>query len=76
MTTEQIKLCGRIMRPGYFRGDQVQLYGERFDLISDPFCVGDNSVRVYALEQRSGRTRRVLIPLNIVRAAQEQDRAA
>jgi hypothetical protein len=76
MTTEQVTLCGRIKRLGYSRGNQVQLYGERFDLISDPFCVGDNSVRVDALEQRSGRTRRVRIPLNIVRAAEEHDRAA
>ena len=76
MTTEQVTLCGRIKRLGYSRGNQVQLYGERFDLISDPFCVGDNSVRVDALEQRSGRTRRVRIPLNIVRAVEEHDRAA
>jgi hypothetical protein len=32
----------------------VQLYGERFDLISDPFCFGDNCVLVDALERRSG----------------------
>jgi hypothetical protein len=76
MTTEQVTLCGRIKRLGYSRGNQVELYGERFDLISDPFCVGDNSVLVDALEQRSGCTRRVRIPLNIVRAAEEQDRAA
>ena len=34
---------------------QVQLYGERFDLISDPFRVGNNCVLVDALEQRSQR---------------------
>jgi hypothetical protein len=74
MTIEQVTLCERIKRLGYSSGGQVQLYGERFDLISDPFCVGDDCVLVDALEQRSGHTRRVRIPVNIVRLAKEQHR--
>jgi hypothetical protein len=54
MTTKQVTLCGWIKRLGYSRGRQVQLYGERFDLMSDPFCVGDNCILVDALERRSG----------------------
>jgi hypothetical protein len=72
MTTKQVTLCGWIKRLGYSRGSQVQLYGELFDLISDPFCVGDNCVLVDALEQRSGRKRRVRIPQNIVRVARNK----
>ncbi len=55
MTTEQVTLCGRIKRLGYSRGNQVQLYGERFDLIPDPFRIGNNCILVDALEQRSRR---------------------
>jgi hypothetical protein len=55
MTTEQVTLCGEIKRLGYSRGGQVQLYGERLDLISDLFRVGKNCVLVEALEQRSQR---------------------
>ena len=55
MTTEQVTLCGRIKRLGYSHDDQVQLYGERFDLIPDPFRIGNNCILVDALEQRSQR---------------------
>ena len=71
MTTKQVTLCEWIKRLGYYRGCQVQLYGERFDLVSDPFCVAGNCVFVDALERRSGHKRRVHIPRNIVRVAEE-----
>jgi hypothetical protein len=75
MTKEQITLCKRISRLGYAQNSRVKLYGEVFDLLSDPVSAGDNLVFVDALEQRSGRVRRVRIPLNIVHMA-NQDRGA
>ena len=36
MTKERYTLCESIKRLGYARNNQVRLYGEVFDLVSDP----------------------------------------
>ena len=36
MTKQQDTLCESIKRLGYARNNQVKLYGEVFDLVSDP----------------------------------------
>ena len=53
----------------------MRLYGEVFDLVSDPISIGDNFVFVDALERKSGRVRRIRIPLSIVHMA-DRDRTA
>ncbi len=69
MTDPTIKLCQRIKRLGYAQDHQVKLYGEVFELLSDPFIVGENLILVDARERRSGRVRRVRVPINIVEMA-------
>jgi hypothetical protein len=76
MTREQFTLCEAIKRLGYAKNNQVRLYGEIFDLVSDPVSVGDNFVFVDALEWKSGRVRRVRIPPTIVQMAKKHRRAA
>jgi hypothetical protein len=74
MTKEQVTLCEQMKRLGYAQDCRVTLYGEVFDLMSDPFCIGA-CIFVDAWEQRSGRVRRICIPKKILRAA-KQDRDA
>ena len=62
-------LCETIRRLGYAKGNQVRLYGEAFELVSDPVSVGENFVFVDALERRSGKVKRVRIPPTIVQMA-------
>ena len=62
-------LCETIKRLGYAQNNQVRLYGDVFDLVSDPVRVGENFVFVDAVEQKSGRVRRVRIPPTIVQMA-------
>ena len=69
-------LCERIKRLGYAQNNQVRLYGEVFDLVSDPVSVGENLVFVDALERKSGQLRRVRIPPTIVQMARIKRRAA
>ena len=69
-------LCETIRRLGYAKGNQVSLYGEAFDLVSDPVSVGENFVFVDALERKSGQVRRVRIPPTIVQMARIKRRAA
>jgi hypothetical protein len=58
--------CETLKRLRYTRNNQVTLYGEVFDLLSDPIRVGEDFVFVNALERKSGHVRRVSIPRTIV----------
>lgn len=69
-------LCEQLKRLGYARNNQVTLYGEVFDLVSDPIRVGVDFVFVDALERKSGLVRRVTIPRTIVQMASKHRRAA
>lgn len=71
MTKEEVIICETIKRLGYGQNNQVRLYGEIFDLVSNPVSVGDNFVFVDALERKSGQVRRVRIPLAIVYRAKQ-----
>ncbi len=71
MIVEEVTLSERIRRLGYAKGTQVKLYGQTFDLVSDPVYAGGDLVFVDALEQKSGRRTRVRIPLNIVHVARQ-----
>jgi len=74
--TQQNTLCETIKRLGYAQNKQVRLYGEVFELTSDPFSLGRNLVFVDGLERESGRLRRVRIPLTIVQMAKKDRHAA
>ena len=76
MTNTTMELCQRIKRLGYAQDHQIALYGQVFELLSDPFVIGHDLVFVDAREQRSGHRRRVRIPLNIVEMAKRDLRAA
>jgi hypothetical protein len=65
-----------IKRLGYAQNNQVSLYGEVFELVSDPVSVGENFVFVDALEQKSGQVKRVRVPPSIVQKARTKCRAA
>jgi len=65
-------LCEKIKRLGYAQNNQVRLYGEVFDLVSDPVSVGENFVFVDGLERKSGHLRRVRIPSTIVEMARKK----
>ena len=68
-------LCEKIKRLGFAQNSQVRLYGEVFDLLSDPISVGENLVFVDALD-RNGHAKRVRIPRAIVQMARIRRRAA
>ena len=69
MTEKQINLFARLQRLGFTKGNQMKLYGEVFQLVSEPILLADNVVLVDATEAKSGLSRRVRIPLPIVNMA-------
>jgi hypothetical protein len=76
MTKKQVNLCEKLKRMGFAHENQLKLYGEVFELLSDPIVVEDELVLVDAIEKRSGQLRRVRIPLPIVNMASRGRTAA
>jgi hypothetical protein len=76
MTKQQVSLCDRLKRLGFSNENQLKLYGQEFDLVSDPIVVANDVVFVDAIEKRSRQRRRVRIPLPIVHMANRELRAA
>lgn len=69
-------LCETLKRLGYAQNNQVVLYGEVFDLVSDPVRVGESFVFVDAPDRKSGHIRHVRTPRTIVQMARMKRRAA
>ena len=76
MTKQQTKICDRLKRLGYSHGNRVRVYGEEFELISDPITIQEQLVFVDGVEQKSGDVRRIRIPLPIVRMIHQDLRVA
>ncbi len=76
MTSHNSGLCERLKRLGFAQENQMKLYGEEFELLSDPLIVANDLVFVDAIEKKSRQQRRVRIPLPIVKMANQERRAA
>ncbi len=60
-------ICERLIELGYAMRKRVRMYGEEFELISNPF-VDESGFAVQALSSRTGETRQLRIPLSVLRA--------
>ena len=76
MTEKQIILSASLKRLGFTTGNHIKLYGEVFELVSEPIVMADNTVMVGVTEQKSGQSRRIRIPLPIVHMASRERQAA
>jgi len=76
MTERQVSLSIHLKRLGFTQGNQMKLYGEVFEFLSDPIVLTDTVVFMDAAERNTGQPRRVLIPLPIVNMANRLDKAA
>lgn len=74
MKDQKTSLIVRLKGLGFARGNQLKLYGETFEVASEPVAVAEDLVLVDAIEKKSGKLKRVRIPLPILRMA--ADRAA
>ena len=62
----------RLKQLGFTLESRVKLYGEEFELLSDPIVMGNGVIVVLAIEMRSKRLWHVRIPLTIVNMANER----
>ena len=73
METKQ-RLNLRLKGLGFTLGTQMKLYGEKFEIASEPIIISEKLVLVDAIETKSGELKRVRIPMPILSIA--TDRAA
>jgi len=74
MTAVPRSLTLRLKDLGFAQGNQMKLYGENFEVASEPMVLTGDLVLVDAIETKSGKLKRVRIPLPILKMA--TDRAA
>jgi hypothetical protein len=76
MTEKQVSLCARLKRFGFRKGNQMKLYGQVFEVLSEPIVMTDDFVLVDATDKKTGQSRSVRIPLPIVNMANGERSAA
>ena len=64
-TNRNALLCERLKAMGYASRNRIRIYGEEFDLTSNPVADG-NGFAVDAISRKSGQTRKVGIPLSVL----------
>jgi hypothetical protein len=70
---ERLRNISNVLKKlGYASQNHVKLYGQEFWLVNDPVAMTETLVLVDAIETKSGRTLRLLIPLNVVNMAHAQ----
>lgn len=72
MTASPQPLTVRLQGLGFTQGSQMKLYGESFEVTSEPMVVTADLVLVDAIEQKTGQRKRVRIPLPILKMAADQ----
>jgi hypothetical protein len=72
MAKQSTTLIVRLKDLAFTQGNQMKLYGENFEMASEPMVVTEGLVLVDAIEKRSGQMRRVRIPLPILKIAAER----
>jgi hypothetical protein len=76
MNPVRSSLCERLKELGYAKNNKLRMYGEEFELLSDPLEMGDHQVVVEAVARKSGRPRKLSLPLSVVQMIRNEIRAA
>lgn len=62
-------LSRKLQSLGFARGNQMRLYGRKFEIVSEPIIIADNLVMMDAIDAASGKAERVRIPLSALKIA-------
>lgn len=69
-------VCERLKRLGFAQENKMKLYGQEFQLLSDPIVSGKDLVFVEVIEKKSRQQRRLRIPLPILNMVNNERTAA
>ena len=76
MQTSDTALCLRLKELGYAKNKRLRMYGEEFDVLSDPQVTAARIVVIEAVARKSGSVRRLSIPLSVVQMIRNEARVA
>ncbi len=75
-TLPTVEVCARIKQFGYAMSQKIRIYGEEFEVLSDPFA-SDGGIAIHVRSKRTSQTRVLQLPATIVhRVRQDMARIA
>lgn len=69
------EVCAHIKRSGYAQSQIVRIYGEEFEILSDPFPT-DAGVAVHVRSRRTSQERALQLPAMLVHRTNDRPKAA
>lgn len=80
MTTSQgsllsTEVCARIRQFGYAESQSIRIYGEEFDVLSDPFP-SDGGIAIQVRSKRTLQARVLQLPATVIHRVKENLRRA
>jgi hypothetical protein len=65
------EVCVRLQKMGYAQSKRIRIYGQEFEMVSDPFPQGDG-IAIRAFSKRETQTRTLQLPLPVVQMVTRQ----
>ena len=70
-----VEICARVKHLGYTTSGKVRLYGEEFEVVSEPFADADG-IAVHAKSRKNPKVRVLRLPTTVVQTAKSRPRVA
>jgi len=67
------EVCDQLQRMGYAQSKRIRIYGQEFEVVSNPFPHGDG-IAIQAFSKRETQTRTLRLPLPVVQMVTRQKR--
>jgi hypothetical protein len=64
------EVCARIRQFGYAASQHIRIYGEDFDVLSDPFPI-DGGIAIQVCSQRTKQARVLQLPATVIHRVKE-----
>jgi hypothetical protein len=68
---EVYEVCDQLQRMGYAQSKRIRIYGQEFEVISNPFPHGDG-IAIQAFSKQETQARTVQLPLPVVQMVTRQ----
>jgi hypothetical protein len=64
--------CLKLSRLGYARSSHVRLYGQKLQIVSDPFVHHDGGIAVEVIGERNPDKRTLRLPIPVIQVARKR----
>ena len=69
------EVCGRLQSMGYAESKRIRIYGQEFEVVSNPFP-HENGIAIRAFSKGDPQTRTLCLPLPVVQMVTRQKKIA